>query len=71
MMKFVVLFVLSTLLIFAGEKVVLPAYAAISALIVVLALFFWGIYKAVQTQRLVYALALLPFTLLLFWMFFI
>ncbi|HIP18434.1 MAG TPA: hypothetical protein EYG78_03765 [Sulfurovum sp.] len=71
MIKFVVLFVLSTLLIFAGEKVVLPAYAAISALIVVLALFFWGIYKAVKTQRLVYALALLPFTLLLFWMFFI
>lgn len=71
MMKFVVLFVLSTLFIFAGEKIVLPAYAAISALIVVLALFFWGIYKAVKTQRLVYALALLPFTLLLFWMFFI
>ena len=71
MMKFILLFVISTLLIFAGEQVVLPAYAAISGLIVIVALFFWGIYKAIKTQRLIYALALLPFTGLLFWMFFI
>ncbi len=71
MMKFLLLFVLTTLMIFAGEDVVLPAYAAISGLILVIALFFWGVYKAVKTQRLVYALALLPFTVLLFWMFFI
>jgi hypothetical protein len=58
-------------MIFAGEKVVLPAYAAISGLIVIIVLFFWGIYKAVKTQKLVYTLALLPFTVLLFWMFFI
>ena len=71
MMKFFLLFVFSTLLIFAGEEVKLPAYAAISALIVVIVLFFWGVFKAVQTQRLVYIWALLPFTALLFWMFFI
>ena len=70
MMKFFMLFIFSTLLIFAGEDVKLPAYAAISGLIVVIALFFWGVFKAVRTQRLIYALALLPFTLLLFWMFF-
>ena len=71
MTKIIFLFIISTLLIFAGEKVVLPAYAAISGLITIVALFFWGVYKAIQTQKLVYALALIPFTLLLFWMFFI
>jgi hypothetical protein len=71
MMKFFVLFFVTTLMLFAGEKVVFPAYAAISGLIVIIVLFFWGIYKAVKTQKLVYTLALLPFTVLLFWMFFI
>jgi len=71
MMKFFLLFIVSTLIVFAGEKVVLPAYIAISGLIVIVTLFFWGIYKAVKTQKLVYALALLPFTLLLMWMLFI
>ena len=70
MMKFLLLFIVTTLMIFAGEKVVFPAYAAISGLIVIVILFFWGIYKAVKTQRLVYTLALLPFVSLLFWMFF-
>ena len=46
-------------------------YVAISGLIVIIALFFWGVYKAVQTQKLVYTLAFLPFVGLLFWMFFI
>ena len=71
MMKFFMLFVFSTLLIYAGEDVKLPAYAVISAVIIVIVLFFWGVFKAVQTQRLIYTLALLPFTALLFWMFFI
>ena len=71
MMKFIVLFLFSTLIIFAGEDVVIPAYAAISGFIVIIILFFWGIYKAIKTQRLVYMLALFPFTALLFWMFFI
>lgn len=71
MMKFLILFLVTTLMIFAGEDVEIPAYAAISGLIVIIILFFWGVYKAVKTQKLVYMLALLPFTALLFWMFFI
>ncbi|MDQ7046847.1 MAG: hypothetical protein Q9M39_04225 [Sulfurovum sp.] len=35
------------------------------------ALFFWGIYKAIKTQKTIYALAMLPFPLLLVAMFFI
>jgi hypothetical protein len=58
-------------MIFAGEKVIVPAYAAIAGLIAIVLLFFWGVYKAVKTQKLVYALALAPFTALLLWMFFI
>jgi hypothetical protein len=71
MMKFLILFIVSTLIVFAGEKVVIPAYIAISGFIVIITLFFWGIYKAVKTQKLIYALALLPFLSLLVWMFFI
>ena len=71
MMRYVLLFLFSTLVVFAEEKMAIPAYAALSGLIVVIGIFFWGIYKAVKTQRLVYALALLPFVSLLVWMFFI
>jgi len=71
MMKFILLFLLSTLMIFAGEKVVVPGYLAISGLITVIALFFWSVYKAVKTQNTIYALGMLPFILLLAWMFFI
>jgi hypothetical protein len=71
MMKYISLFLLSTLLVFAGEKAAIPAYAALAGLIFTIGLFFWGIYKAVKTQKTIYAIALLPFVLLLFWMFFI
>jgi len=71
MIKFILLFIFSTLVIFAGEKVTIPAYAALSAFLVLVGLFFWGIHKAVKTQKTIYALALLPFILLLIWMFFI
>ncbi len=70
-MKFILLLTFTTLIIFAGEKVVIPAYAVIFGLIIVITLFFWGVYKAVKTQKLIYTLAFLPFTVLLFWMFFI
>jgi len=50
--------------------IALPAYAAISGLLAIIILFFWGVYKAVKTQELVYTLALLPFIVLLSWMFF-
>jgi len=70
-MKYFFLFMVLPVLLLAEEKGGIPAYAAISALLLVLGLFFWGIYKAVKTQKLIYALALLPFTILLFTMFFI
>ena len=34
-------------------------------------LFFWGIYKAIKTQKTIYVLAMLPFVLSLVAMFFI
>ncbi len=70
-MRYIILFIFTTLFVFASEKVAVPAYAALSALLFVIVLFFWGVYKAVKTQKLIYALALLPFVVLLFWMFFI
>ena len=71
MMKYILLFLLSSLVAFAGEKVTIPAYAALFGLIMTIGLFFWGVYKAVKTQKNIYALALIPFVTLLFWMFFI
>ncbi len=71
MIKFILLLLFSTLVIFAGEKVTIPAYAALTGFLVTIGLFFWGVYKAVQTQKNIYALAMLPFVILLFWMFFI
>lgn len=71
MIKVILLFLFSTVSIFASEKVVVPGYLIISGLIAVIALFFWSIYKAVKTQNTIYALGMLPFILLLAWMFFI
>ncbi len=70
-MRYLVLFIFTTLFLFADEKVAIPAYVAITALLIVIALFFWGIYKAVKSQKLIYTVALLPFVILIFWMFFI
>lgn len=55
----------------AASGPLLSANMILGLFIFVILLFFWGIYKAVRTQKLVYTLALVPFTLLLFWMFFI
>ncbi len=71
MIKIFSLFLLTSILAFAGEKVSIPPYVALSGFIIIVGLFFWGIYKAVKTQKVVYTLFLLPFVLLLFWMFFI
>lgn len=49
----------------------IPPYVALFIFIIIVGLFFWGVYKAVKTQKTIYALALLPFVLLLVWMFFI
>jgi len=70
MIKVFLFFCITSILAFAGEKMVISPYAALSGLIVIIALFFWGVYKAVKTQKTIYALALLPFVLLMVWMFF-
>jgi len=70
MIKIFLIFVLITLSVSANENpMVLLPWAM--GFIVAIGLFFWGIYKAVKTQKTVYMLALLPFTLLLVGMFFI
>jgi hypothetical protein len=70
-MKFLTLFILTTIMLVAEDSVTLPAYAMFSILALVIALFFWGVHKAIKTQKLIYAWALAPFVALLFWMFFI
>ncbi len=70
-MKYFFLFMLLPVMLLAEEKGGIPPYAAISGLLLIIGLFFWGIYKAIKTQKLIYTLALLPFTVLLFMMFFI
>ena len=39
--------------------------------LVTLVLFFWGVYKALRTQRVVYMLAMIPFFGLMVGLFFI
>jgi hypothetical protein len=39
--------------------------------IVALGIFFWGIYKAIKTQKSIYMLTLFPFLFLMIGMFFI
>ncbi len=71
MIKIFSLFLLTSILAFAGEKMVIPPYVALSGLIIIIGLFFWGVYRAVKTQKTIYVLAMLPFVLLLVGMFFI
>ena len=49
----------------------IPPYVALIAFLFIITLFFWGVYKAVKTQKKVYLFAMLPFVVLLVWMFFI
>jgi hypothetical protein len=71
MIRFLILFALTPMLLLAEDKVAIPAYAIVALFLVVIVLFFWGIYKAMKTQKRVYTLALLPFVGLIAWMFFI
>lgn len=70
-MKIFSLFLWTTILAFAGEKMAISPFFALSGLMVIIGLFFWGVYKAVKTQKTIYAIAMLPFVLLLLGMFFI
>jgi len=49
----------------------IPPILALILLLVVIGLFFWGIVKALKTQKKVYIFAMMPFILLLVGMFFI
>ena len=49
----------------------IPPFVALTLFIVIIVLFFWGVYKTVKTQKKIYTLAMLPFILLMFGMFFI
>lgn len=40
-------------------------------LVSVIGMFFWGVFRAIKTQRVVYLTALLPFIVLMVTMFFI
>ena len=74
MKKYLYLFFGFTLLLTGQEKHAAEnrlGYLYLSVFIVTVLLFFWGIYKAVRTQQLVYTLALLPFFLLMVGMFFL
>ena len=71
MIRLFLLFTLAPMLLLAEDKVAIPAYAILGAFLVVIVLFFWGIYKAMKTQKRIYTLALLPFVGLIAWMFFI
>lgn len=71
MIRIFSLFLWMTLLAFAGEKMSIHPYVALSGFIIIVGLFFWGVYKAVKTQKTIYVLAMLPFVLLLVGMFFI
>ncbi|MEA1954168.1 MAG: hypothetical protein U9O24_07225 [Campylobacterota bacterium] len=71
MMKIFLLLLLSSVWVFATDKIAIPPYVALGGLLSVIALFFWGVYKAVQRQKTIYTLAMLPFIILLIGMFFI
>jgi hypothetical protein len=56
---------------FAAEKSSFSSYAILAGSLASIVLFFWGVYKAVKTQKTVYTLAMLPFILLMVGMFFL
>jgi hypothetical protein len=73
MKKYLLLSIFNTL-IFAQEQAKPQSnlgYIYLLLFIVTVGLFFWGVYKAVKTQKNIYAWALLPFILLMLGMFFI
>ncbi len=71
MMRILSLLLMVSPLVFASKTMLIPPYIALSALIIIVGLFFWGVYRAVKTQKTIYVLAMLPFVFLLVGMFFI
>jgi len=73
MTKVFQLFIFSTLFLCASEdpSVLLPWAIWAIGFIVATGVFFWGIYKAIITQKSIYLLAFTPFLFLMVGMFFI
>jgi len=71
MIRLLLLLSISTLSLWAGEKLPIPASVLVGGALLSIVLFFWGIYKAVRTQNKHYAWALLPFMLLIAFLFFL
>jgi len=70
MIRYLFCFACFGLSAWAGEGSSLSSNAIVAGSLAVIVLFFWGVYKAVKTQKLVYALAMLPFLLLMAGLFF-
>ena len=70
MMKLFLVFVFATLSLCATENPMILLPWGIG-FIVAIGIFFWGIYKAIKTQKTIYILALLPILFLMIGMFFI
>lgn len=70
MMKIFLAFVFVTLSLCATENPMILLPWGIG-FIVALGIFFWGVYKAIKTQKSIYMLTLVPIILLMVGMFFI
>lgn len=70
MIRVSLLFLFATLSLSAAEDpmILLPW---VIGFIIAIGVFFWGVYKAIKTQKVIYMLALLPILLLMIGMFFI
>ena len=51
------------------KNLVIPNWLLLAIFIISFALFFWGIYKAIQTKEFIYSLAFIPALLLVTIMF--
>ncbi|MDQ1325619.1 MAG: hypothetical protein QG564_743 [Campylobacterota bacterium] len=49
----------------------MTGYFILIGFVATLAFFFWGVYKAAKTQKIIYMLAMLPFILGIIGMFFL
>lgn len=74
-MKSLFFLLLISVSMFAQNKSTPPdntaGYLFFAGFIGVVGLFFWGVYKAAKTQKIIYTLAMLPFLLSIIGMFFL
>ena len=70
MMKVFLSFIFVTLSLYATEDPIILLPWGIG-FIVTIGIFFWGVHKAIKTQKIIYMLTLLPLLVLILGMFFI